>query len=66
MQRFKTHPHVKKYFENGKCISYGARSLIEGGLFALPKLTFPGGVIVGDSAGFLNVTKSKIKKIKEK
>lgn len=58
-QRWKHHPNHKKLFENGKCISYGARALIEGGLHALPKLSFPGGVIVGDAAGTMNVTKIK-------
>jgi electron-transferring-flavoprotein dehydrogenase len=58
-QRFKTHPAVRKYLEGGKRISYGARALSEGGLQSLPKLTFPGGVLVGDTAGFLNVPKIK-------
>lgn len=58
-QRFKHHKYVKEIFENGKCISYGARSLIEGGLFALPKLHFPGGVLAGDTAGTMNVAKIK-------
>ncbi len=59
MQRLKTHPHVKKHFEGGRRIAYGARALSEGGLQALPKLTFPGGCLVGDTAGFLNVPKIK-------
>jgi electron-transferring-flavoprotein dehydrogenase len=59
MQRFKTHPSIRKYFEGGRRISYGARALIEGGIQSLPKLTFPGGVLVGDAAGFLNVPKVK-------
>ncbi len=58
-QRFKTHPEVRKYLEGGKRISYGARALVEGGLQSLPKLSFPGGVLVGDTAGFLNVPKIK-------
>jgi electron-transferring-flavoprotein dehydrogenase len=45
--------------ENGKCEQYGARALNEGGYFAIPKLTFPGGVLVGCSAGFLNVLRIK-------
>jgi electron-transferring-flavoprotein dehydrogenase len=45
--------------KGGKCISYGARSLIEGGVQSLPKLSFPGGCLVGDSAGFLNMAKIK-------
>lgn len=59
MQRFKTHPAIKKYLEGGKRIHYGARSLVEGGFQSLPKLTFPGGLLVGDTAGFLNVPKIK-------
>ena len=59
MQRFKTHPHIKKILEGGKRISYGARAISEGGLQSLPKLTFPGGVLVGDTAGFLNTPKIK-------
>lgn len=58
-QRFKTHPSVKPLLENGTRIGYGARTLVEGGLQSIPKLTFPGGVIVGDAAGFLNVAKIK-------
>lgn len=53
-QRFKTHPAIKKYFVGAKCVSYGARALNEGGYQSIPKLTFPGGLLVGDSAGFLN------------
>ena len=59
MQRFKTHPAIRPLLENAKRISYGARALSEGGLQSLPKLTFPGGVLTGDSAGFLNVAKIK-------
>ena len=58
-QRFKTHPQIRKYLEGGQCISYGARALNSGGYFSVPKLTFPGGVIVGCSAGFMNVLKIK-------
>lgn len=58
-QRFKQHPAIRKILEGGKRISYGARALSEGGLQSLPKLTFPGGVLVGDAAGFLNVPKIK-------
>mmetsp|Transcript_4507 Transcript_4507/g.6584 ORF Transcript_4507/g.6584 Transcript_4507/m.6584 type:complete len:581 (+) Transcript_4507:348-2090(+) len=58
-QRWKTHPDIRKHFEGGTCISYGARVLNEGGLHALPKLTFPGGVLIGCSAGFLNSVKIK-------
>lgn len=59
MQRFKTHPSVSKLLEGARRISYGARTLVEGGLQSLPKLTFPGGCLTGDSAGFLNVPKIK-------
>ena len=59
MQRFKTHPFVKEMLKGGKRVSYGARALVEGGLQSLPKLTFPGGMLIGDTAGFLNVAKIK-------
>lgn len=58
-QRFKTHPAIRDVFEGGRRISYGARALSEGGVQSLPKLTFPGGLLVGDTAGFLNVPKIK-------
>lgn len=59
MQRFKTHPAIKPLLEGGRRVSYGARALVEGGFQSLPKLTFPGGVLIGDTAGFLNVPKIK-------
>ena len=59
MQRFKTHPAMRKHFAGGRRISYGARALSEGGLQSMPKLTFPGGALIGDTAGFLNVPKIK-------
>ncbi len=59
MQRFKTHPDVRKHFEGGRRISYGARALNEGGLQSIPRLVFPGGALIGDSAGFVNVPKIK-------
>ena len=59
MQRFKTHPDVRKHFEGGRRIAYGARALNEGGLQSIPKLVFPGGALIGDSAGFVNVPKVK-------
>ena len=59
MQRYKLHPEISKVLKGGKRISYGARALSEGGLQSLPKLTFPGGVLVGDTAGFLNTPKIK-------
>jgi electron-transferring-flavoprotein dehydrogenase len=58
-QRFKHHPSVKHYFEGGTRIAYGARALNEGGFQSIPQLTFPGGCLVGCSAGFLNVPKIK-------
>ncbi|MEZ5930423.1 MAG: electron transfer flavoprotein-ubiquinone oxidoreductase [Alphaproteobacteria bacterium] len=58
-QRFKTHPAIRETFEGGRRICYGARALNEGGLQSLPKLTFPGGAVIGCSAGFLNVPKIK-------
>jgi len=58
-QRFKTHPAIRPLFEGGRRISYGARAISAGGFQSIPKLTFPGGVLVGDTAGFLNVPKIK-------
>jgi electron-transferring-flavoprotein dehydrogenase len=58
-QRYKTHPEIRKFLEGGKRISYGARALTAGGLQSLPKLVFPGGVLVGDDAGFLNAARIK-------
>jgi len=58
-QRFKTHPKIRKTFEGGERISYGARALNEGGLQSLPDLIFQGGALIGCSAGFLNVSKIK-------
>jgi len=54
MQRFKTHPEISQLLAGGRRISYGAKTLVEGGLQSLPKLTFAGGCLTGDSAGFLN------------
>ncbi|MFD2263341.1 electron transfer flavoprotein-ubiquinone oxidoreductase [Lacibacterium aquatile] len=59
LQRFKHHPAVKDFFEGGRRIAYGARALNEGGWQAIPKLTFPGGTVIGCAAGFLNVPKIK-------
>lgn len=58
-QRFKHHPAIAKILEGGKRIGYGARALNEGGLQSIPKLVFPGGLLVGCEAGFLNVPKIK-------
>jgi len=59
MQRFKTHPEVRKHFAGGRRIAYGARALNEGGFQSIPTLTFPGGALIGDAAGFVNVPKVK-------
>lgn len=59
MQRFKLHPDIRPLFEGGKRIAYGARALSEGGFQSIPKLVFPGGALIGDTAGFLNVPKIK-------
>jgi electron-transferring-flavoprotein dehydrogenase len=58
-QRYKTHPLIHPLLEGGRRISYGARAISAGGAQSVPKLTFPGGVLVGDTAGFLNVPKLK-------
>jgi electron-transferring-flavoprotein dehydrogenase len=58
-QRWKHHPAVAKHLAGGECVQYGARVINEGGLQAVPKLTFPGGALVGCAAGFVNVPKIK-------
>jgi electron-transferring-flavoprotein dehydrogenase len=58
-QRFKTHPAVRPTFAGGRRIAYGARALNEGGFQAIPRLDFPGGLVIGCAAGFLNVAKIK-------
>ncbi len=58
-QRFKTHPAIRGTFEGGKRIAYGARAITEGGWQSLPKLTFPGGALLGCSAGMVNVPRIK-------
>jgi electron-transferring-flavoprotein dehydrogenase len=58
-QRFKTHPAIRSTFASGRRVAYGARALSEGGLQSIPKLTFPGGLLIGDAAGFLNLPKIK-------
>ena len=58
-QRWKTHPQIRRYLEGGKRIGYGARAVNKGGLQSLPKLAFPGGMLVGCGAGFLNGVKIK-------
>ncbi len=59
MQRFKTHPAIRETFSGGRRVSYGARAISAGGFQSIPKLTFPGGMLVGDTAGFLNLPKIK-------
>ncbi|WP_085809047.1 electron transfer flavoprotein-ubiquinone oxidoreductase [Sphingomonas sp. TZW2008] len=59
MQRWKTHPEISKILKGGKRVSYGARAISDGGLQSIPKLVFPGGALIGDSAGFLNVPRIK-------
>jgi electron-transferring-flavoprotein dehydrogenase len=58
-QRFKTHPAIRETFEGGKRIAYGARAITEGGYQSVPKLSFPGGLLMGCSAGFVNVPRIK-------
>lgn len=58
-QRFKHHPAVRDTFKNGRRVAYGARALNEGGFQSIPKLVFPGGALIGDCAGFLNMPKIK-------
>ncbi|MBI4275829.1 MAG: electron transfer flavoprotein-ubiquinone oxidoreductase [Rhizobiales bacterium] len=58
-QRFKTHPAVRGTFEGAKRIAYGARAITEGGYQSVPKLTFPGGALIGCAAGFINVPRIK-------
>jgi electron-transferring-flavoprotein dehydrogenase len=58
-QKMKHHSLYKSVLEGGKCISYGARTLVEGGFQSIPKVAFPGGALIGDTAGFVNVPKVK-------
>jgi len=58
-QRFKQHPQIRPIFEGGKRISYGARAITEGGWQSVPKLTFPGGALIGCAAGFINLPRIK-------
>ncbi|MDE0980907.1 MAG: electron transfer flavoprotein-ubiquinone oxidoreductase [Gammaproteobacteria bacterium] len=58
-QKFKQHPTIKQYIKGGKRLSYGARALIKGGLNSLPKMTFPGGLLIGCDAGTMNAAKLK-------
>jgi len=58
-QRFKTHPSIRGVFEGGKRLAYGARAITEGGYQSVPRLTFPGGALIGCAAGFVNVPRIK-------
>lgn len=58
-QRWKQHPEIRKYLEGGRRVSYGARAINEGGWQSIPKLVFPGGALIGCSAGFVNVPRIK-------
>ncbi|WP_018146623.1 electron transfer flavoprotein-ubiquinone oxidoreductase [Henriciella marina] len=59
LQRWKHHPDILKFIQGGKRVGYGARAITEGGYQSLPKLTFPGGALIGCSAGFVNVPRIK-------
>jgi electron-transferring-flavoprotein dehydrogenase len=58
-QRFKTHPAIRPFFEGGRRVAYGARALNEGGFQSIPRIDLPGGALIGDAAGFVNVPKIK-------
>jgi electron-transferring-flavoprotein dehydrogenase len=58
-QQFKTHPAIRSVFEGGKRLAYGARAITEGGYQSVPRLTFPGGALIGCAAGFVNVPRIK-------
>ncbi|MCC8983064.1 electron transfer flavoprotein-ubiquinone oxidoreductase [Bradyrhizobium acaciae] len=58
-QRMKTHPDIREVFEGGKRLAYGARAITEGGYQSVPRLTFPGGALIGCAAGFVNVPRIK-------
>jgi electron-transferring-flavoprotein dehydrogenase len=64
-QQYKRHPAIAKLLQGGTCLQYGARSLNEGGLQSIPALAFPGGALIGDAAGFLNVPKIKVRCVGE-
>jgi len=59
MQRWKTHPEIRAILEGGKRVSYGARAISDGGFQSVPRLVFPGGALIGCTAGFLNVPRIK-------
>jgi len=58
-QRYKHHPEIKQYLDGGERLTYGARALLKGGLQSQPKMSFPGGLLIGDDAGTLNFAKIK-------
>jgi electron-transferring-flavoprotein dehydrogenase len=58
-QRFKQHPDIRPVLEGGRRLSYGARAIVEGGYQSVPKLAFPGGALIGDAAGFVNLPRIK-------
>ncbi|MFX6645072.1 electron transfer flavoprotein-ubiquinone oxidoreductase, partial [Acinetobacter baumannii] len=58
-QQFKHHPAIAEHLEGGTRVSYGARAITEGGFQSVPKLAFPGGALIGCSAGFVNVPRIK-------
>ena len=64
-QRFKHHPSIRVHLEGGKRIAYGARAISEGGWQSVPKLSFPGGALIGNSAGFVNVPRIKVSPTRE-
>jgi len=59
-QRMKTHPTIKQHLEGGKRVSYGARAITKGGYNSLPKMSFPGGLLLGCDAGTLNSSRSRV------
>lgn len=59
LQKYKLHPLVKNIIDGGKMVRYGAKTIPEGGYYAIPQSTFDGGIIIGDSAGLVNVPKLK-------
>ena len=59
LQRWKTHPEIRKFLEGGKRLGYGARTITAGGILSLPKTVFPGGALIGCEAGYLNASRIK-------
>lgn len=58
-QDFKKHPYISRLLKDGKCLEYGAKTISEGGVQSLPRLSFPGGILIGESAGFVNTVSLK-------